>query len=62
MGYNLKNARNGKPVENIKMAKFEAPGIKEWRLRRFVQKVLLDSKTLLSKHHFLWISFKFSKN
>jgi len=51
-----------KPVENIKMAKFEAPGIKEWRLRRFVQKVLLDSKTLLSKQHFLWISFKFSKN
>ena len=28
---NFKNARNGKKhVKNIKMAKFEAPGIKEW--------------------------------
>ena len=31
MGYNLKNARNGKPerIENTKMAKFEVPSIKE---------------------------------
>jgi len=29
MGYKLKNVRNGEHVENIKMAKFEAPGIKE---------------------------------
>jgi len=30
MGYNFDNARNGKKhVENIKMAKFEAPGIKK---------------------------------
>ena len=31
MGYNLKNARNGKSIyiENTKMAKFEVPSIKE---------------------------------
>jgi len=29
MGYNLKNARNKKEhIENTKLAKFEAPGIK----------------------------------
>ena len=30
MGYNLKNARNGKSISNTKMAKFEVPSIKEW--------------------------------
>ena len=31
MGYNLKNARNGKNMpKKIKTAKFEVPGIKKW--------------------------------
>jgi len=48
-------------MENIKMAKFEAPGIEVWdfmtvwifkKLRRFVWKKLLESKTLLSSNIF----------
>ena len=71
MGCNFKNANNNlvprafsqelcqkwkKHAENIQMAKFKAPGIKEWdfmtvwsfkKLRRFVWRKLLESKALL---------------
>ena len=69
MGYNFDNARNGKKhVENIKMAKFEAPGIKKlvfmtiWifkKLKRFVWKKLLESMTLLSSNSFHWYPLNF---
>ena len=48
-----------KNVENSKMARFDAPGIK--KLRRFVWKKLLESKTLLSSN-ILHTSSKFSEN
>ena len=52
------------------MAKFEAPGIKEWdfvtiwilkKLRRFARKKLLESKALLSSNYFHRCTLNFPK-
>ena len=41
MGYNLTNAKNGKKhVQNIKMAKFGAPIIREWGFMEKMEKAV----------------------